>query len=93
MTQPALTPVMILLTDRFADWEAAPIADIGHSVHGLPVRPAMPGGGNRRAMGGLHVTSLADATPRADEIIVICGGKSWTTPEELQARASAEVRP
>ncbi|QFQ86319.1 thiamine biosynthesis protein ThiJ [Paracoccus kondratievae] len=77
MPDKSMKPVMILLLDRFADWETAQISGIGASFYGLDVRYVTPGGGNLRSMGGLPVTGLADATPHGDEVIVLCGGDSW----------------
>ncbi|KRW95125.1 DJ-1/PfpI family protein [Paracoccus sp. MKU1] len=78
MPDTALKPVMILFLDRFADWETPLISGIGGDFYGLTVRHVTPGGGAIRSMGGLSVTGLEDAVPREDEVIVLCGGESWT---------------
>lgn len=78
MPDAALKPVMILLLDRFADWETPLISGVGGDFYGLKARHVTPGGGNLRSMGGLSVTGLEDAVPREDEIIVLCGGEAWT---------------
>lgn len=78
MPDTAFKPVMILLLDRFADWETPLISGIGGDFYGLTVRHVTPGGGTVRSMGGLSVTGLEDAAPREDEVIVLCGGESWT---------------
>jgi len=76
-----LKPVMIVVLDGFADWETPLIAAVGGDFYGLSCRHVTPGGGDVRSMGGLAVTGLADAVPRADEIIVLCGSEAWTRPD------------
>ncbi len=74
-----LRPVLIILTEGYADWETPLIAAAGTSFFGLKVRHATPGGGDVTSMGGLRVTGLADIDPQPDEIIVLCGGDIWTS--------------
>lgn len=78
MQAPALSPVMIVVLDGFADWETPQIAGIGGGFYGLPVRYVTPGGGTVRSLGGLTVAGLADAVPAPDDIVVLCGGDAWT---------------
>ena len=81
MQDPGLKPVMIVVLDGFADWETPLIAAVGGDFYGLSCRHVTPGGGDVRSMGGLAVTGLADAVPRADEIVVLCGSEAWTRPD------------
>ncbi|MCV2447388.1 DJ-1/PfpI family protein [Paracoccus sp. DMF] len=81
MQDPGLKPVMIVVLDGFADWETPLIAAVGGDFYNLSCRHVTPGGGDVRSMGGLAVAGLADAVPRADEIVVLCGSEAWTRPD------------
>ncbi len=72
-------PVLIVLTQGYADWETPLIAAAASDFYGLKVRHATPGGGDVTSMGGLHVTGLPDLSLLPDEIVVVCGGNIWTT--------------
>lgn len=95
---PDMKPVLIVLPDRFADWETPFISAIGGGFYGLSVRHATPGGGDVRSLAGLKVTGLDEAIPREGEIVVLCGGEGWTaegapdvTPMLRKARADGHV--
>lgn len=72
-------PVLIVLTEGYADWETPLISAAGRDFYGAELRHATPGGGDVTSMAGLRVTGLPDIAPQPDEIIVICGGGIWTT--------------
>lgn len=72
-------PVLIVLTEGYADWETPLIAAAGADFYGVKVRHATPGGGDVTSMAGLRVTGLPDISLLPDEIVVICGGNIWTT--------------
>lgn len=71
-------PVLIVLTDGYADWETAMISASARRFYGGEVRHATPGGGKVTSMGGLRSQELPDLDPRGDEVIVLCGGGAWT---------------
>lgn len=78
MDMTALKPVLIVLIDRFADWETPLISGIGGDFYGLQARHATPGGGDVISMGGLTVTGLPDIQLQGDEVIVLCGSDGWS---------------
>lgn len=79
MTEAALKPVLILLTEGFADWETGLLA-AATMEDGLVLRHASPDGGDVTSLGGMRVTGLAPFQPQGDEVIVLCGGMIWETP-------------
>ena len=74
-----MRPVLILLTEGFADWETSLISAPGRAWFGVDVRLTSPDGGNVTSMGGLTACNLAPFQPQGDEVIVICGGTIWET--------------
>ncbi|MFI0396826.1 DJ-1/PfpI family protein [Paracoccus jiaweipingae] len=81
MTQDTLKPILIVLTQGYADWETPLIAAAGASFYGVSVRHATPGGGDVTSMAGLRVTGLPDISLTGDEVLVLCGGDIWTGPQ------------
>lgn len=73
----ASRPILILLADRFADWETSLIAGAGRSFYGAEVRMASPDGGDVTSMGGLQATGLDRFAPAGNEVVVVCGGAGW----------------
>ncbi|MDO5631540.1 MAG: DJ-1/PfpI family protein [Paracoccus sp. (in: a-proteobacteria)] len=71
--------VLIILTQGYADWETPLISAIGGSFFDVPVRHATPGGGAVTSIAGLHVTGLPDIAAADDDVIVLCGGRAWTS--------------
>ena len=80
MTDTALKPVLILLTEGFADWETGLLAAAAMN-DGLEIRHASPDGDDVTSIGGMRVTGLELFAPAGDEVIVICGGMIWDRPE------------
>ena len=79
MTDPCLKPVLILLTEGFADWETGLLA--AATTDGLVLRHASPDGSDVSSIGGMRVTGLETFAPTGDEVVVICGGTIWERPE------------
>jgi len=84
--------VIIVLLDRFADWEAAflaPVLQTGiqlgpeTSPGRYEVKYLSPDGGPVRSLGGLSVTPDYDASALPDNCagLVLTGGMGWQNPE------------
>ena len=81
--------VIVVLLDRFADWEAAFLAPAlrGGTMPGRPgwceVKYLTPDGEAVQSLGGLRVTPdyAADELPAACAGLILAGGMSWEAPE------------
>ena len=76
--------VVVLLTEGFADWEAAYIVGVGGPSHDLDVEIVSPGGDPIRSQGGLQVApdgTLGSVHARAFDVLVLCGGTGWVRPD------------
>ena len=72
----------VLLTDAFADWEAAPLMAAARGYLGVEIVTVSPGGTPVTSMGGLRVTTdmaLEALTPEDIDGIAIIGGMIWET--------------
>ncbi|MCX8998508.1 glutamine amidotransferase [Rhizobiaceae bacterium BDR2-2] len=72
----------VLLTDAFADWEAAPLMAFARAYLGVETVTASPGGTPVTSMGGLRVTpdmALDDLVPERFDGLAIIGGMIWET--------------
>lgn len=76
-----MRPVLILLTEGFADWETGLIAANLPQVDGLNVRNASLDGAAVTSLGGLYVSDLAPFDPSGDDVVVLCGGTIWESPD------------
>lgn len=72
-----LRPILILLSDGFADWETGLISANPAEIEGLDVRHACVGGGEVTSLGGLRVGGLDSFVPRPEDLVVLCGGTIW----------------
>lgn len=89
-----MKPVIVLLTEGFADWETGLLA-FAAMEDGLEIRLTSPDGGDVTSIGGMRVTGLAPFRPGGDEVVVICGGTIWDRPEApdlAEALAAAKAR-
>lgn len=93
--------VIVVLLDRFADWEAAFLAPAlrGGTMPGHPgwceVKYLTPDGAAVQSLGGLRVTPDYAATelPAACAGLILAGGMSWEAPEAAKiAQLVAEAR-
>lgn len=75
-----MRPVLILLTEGFADWETGLLAAAAMD-DGLEIRHASPDGGDMTSLGGMRVTGLQPFAPSGEEVVVLCGGMIWDRPE------------
>ena len=81
--------VIVVLLDRFADWEAAFLAPAlrGGTMPGRPgwceVKYLTPDGKAVQSLGGLRVTPdyAADELPATCAGLILAGGMSWEAPE------------
>lgn len=76
--------VAVLLTEGFADWEAAYILGVGRPFYGLDVEIVSVSGDPIRSQGGLQVTAdgtLGSVSADAFDILVLCGGTGWVRPD------------
>lgn len=72
----------VLLTEGFADWEAAPLMASARALKGVSVVTVSPGGEPVMSMGGLRVTpdlELEALTPEEFDGLAIIGGTLWET--------------
>lgn len=72
----------VLLTDGFADWEAAPLMAAARAFLGVEIATVSPGGRPVISMGGLRVTpdmALEDLSPETFDGLAIIGGGIWET--------------
>jgi putative intracellular protease/amidase len=79
-----MATIVTLLTEGFADWEIAMLNGVARGFYGIETRFATPGGEPVRSSGGMRVTpdlALADADPQALDVLVICGGSIWQSPD------------
>lgn len=76
---PDLRPILILLTDGFADWETGLIAANLPEIKQLGVRHVSPDGADVTSMGGLRVTGLTAFDPQPEDMVVLCGSTIWSS--------------
>lgn len=72
----------VLLTDAFADWEAAPLMAAARGYLGVEIVTVSPGGTPVTSMGGLRITpdmALETLTPDEIDGLAIIGGMIWET--------------
>lgn len=87
-------PILILLSDGFADWEIALLSAAAPDYYGADVRLCSLDGGDLKSMGGLRVTGLDRFAPTGDEVVVVCGGIGFEAEggRELIARMGPPLR-
>ncbi|MBN2643761.1 MAG: DJ-1/PfpI family protein [Victivallales bacterium] len=76
--------VFFILLNKYADWEAAPLASIINSMSGWRVKTVSPHKVPIHSIGGFTVISDMDITQAMSEDcagVVLVGGMSWRLPE------------
>ena len=76
-------PILILLSDGFADWEIALLSAAAPDYYGADVRLCSLDGGDLKSMGGLRVTGLDELTRGRTTLVV--------THDEQTARACDRI--
>lgn len=72
-----MLPIYVFLTDRYSDWEIAPMCGLGRAFYGADIRFVTERGGNIQSVSGQSVTdTLPFAVPDAG-VVVVCGGPAF----------------
>ena len=85
--------VLFILLDRYADWEAAPLASVINRQPGWRVQTVSPAGSPVRSLGGFTTVpegAVPAQLPPDCAGVVLIGGLSWRT--EAAGAAEAPVR-
>jgi putative intracellular protease/amidase len=79
-----MSKIAIVLTNGYADWECAFINGIGKAYYGLETHNIAPTKAEITSQGGVRTIpdgSLEEMTAESFDVLVICGGIIWTTPQ------------
>jgi putative intracellular protease/amidase len=90
-----MKPIVVLLRDGWADWEAGYLLGAAGYFVGVPARIATPNAAPVRSTGGLRASADAafrDLVPADHSAIALIGGPGWSEPDaavlELLAAAA-----
>jgi putative intracellular protease/amidase len=79
-----MSRIVTLLTDGFADWETGLLNAVARSYYKVETHYASPGGKPVTSSGGMKVSpdlALESLDPAGYDVLVICGGTIWQSPE------------
>lgn len=79
-----MTRITAVLTENFADWEVGHVLAAMRTYYGAEVTIATPDGAAVTSSGGMQVsadTSITDANMDETDVLIICGGPIWSTPD------------
>jgi putative intracellular protease/amidase len=72
-----MQPIVIVLSDRYSDWEIATLAGAGRAFFEADVSFATPSGGDVTSVAGLHISQTDAFRAPAEGVVVVCGGPAW----------------
>ena len=84
--------VLFILLDRYADWEAAPLASVINRQPGWRVQTVSPAGSPVRSLGGFTTVpegAVPAQLPPEGAGVVLIGGLSWRRLRSVMRRRAA----
>lgn len=72
-----MLPILIVVTERYSDWEIAPLAGLGRAFYGAEIEFASPDGGPLASVAGLMLTGIERFEAPAAGVVVVCGGPAF----------------